>query len=204
MYNPHLVRSAPMASVVPEESTSRLLARVRDGDAEARDLLLQRLAPVLQKWASGRLPGWARDISETRDLVHDTLLHGAGRLESFEPRHDGALCAYFRQAVLNRIRDAVRRANRTPTHESLDVAGELASREPSPLEYAIGRQAIDQYERALARLKDSEREAIIGRLELGYSYQELARMLERPSAEAARLAVTRAIVRLAEEMRRDG
>ena len=51
-------------------------------------------------------------------------------------------------------------------------------------------------------MNPEEREAIIGRVELGYSYQELALMLEKPTADAARKAAQRALVRLAEEMKR--
>jgi DNA-directed RNA polymerase specialized sigma24 family protein len=54
------------------------------------------------------------------------------------------------------------------------------------------------------RLPQAEQEAIIGRLELQYTYDELAIALGKPSPDAARMAVTRALKRLAEEMRRGG
>ena len=72
----------------------------------------------------------------------------------------------------------------------------------SPLEQAIGQQNLRRYQQALARLTPDEREAIIGRLEMGYSFQELAEAVGRPSADAARKATQRALIRLAEEMRR--
>jgi RNA polymerase sigma-70 factor (ECF subfamily) len=71
----------------------------------------------------------------------------------------------------------------------------------SPLEEAIGREAVDRYERALTRLRSEEREAIIARVEMGYSYEELAEALGKPSSDAARKAAERALVRLAEEMK---
>jgi RNA polymerase sigma-70 factor (ECF subfamily) len=73
---------------------------------------------------------------------------------------------------------------------------------PSPLEEAIGQQALDKYERALERLRPGEREAIIARAELGLSYEELAVALGKPTADAARKAAQRALIRLAEEMDR--
>jgi len=51
-------------------------------------------------------------------------------------------------------------------------------------------------------LKPEEREAIIARIELGYSYEELAAALNKPTADAARKTAQRALVRLAEEMKR--
>jgi RNA polymerase sigma-70 factor (ECF subfamily) len=80
---------------------------------------------------------------------------------------------------------------------------ELASDE-SPLEEAIGREAVERYERALARLKPEERETIIAKVELGYSYDELAEALGKTTSDAARKAAQRALVRLAEEMKREG
>ena len=51
-----------------------LLARVRGGDAAAREALLRRYWPRLERWAHGRLPAWARDLNDTGDLVQETLL----------------------------------------------------------------------------------------------------------------------------------
>jgi len=102
--------------------------------------------------------------------------------------------------VLNRLRDELRRKGREPVSANLDSV-DVESAE-SPLEHAIGREAVEIYEQALERLKAEEREAIIGRVELGYSYEELAVMLDKPTADAARKAAERALVRLAEEMKR--
>jgi DNA-directed RNA polymerase specialized sigma24 family protein len=53
---------------------------------------------------------------------------------------------------------------------------------------------------ALSRLRPEDREAIIGRVELGLSNHELAEVLGKPTANAARMAVERALFRLAKEM----
>jgi DNA-directed RNA polymerase specialized sigma24 family protein len=42
---------------------------------------------------------------------------------------------------------------------------------------------------------------IIGRVEMEYSYAELADILGKPTADAARKAAQRALLRLAEEMK---
>jgi RNA polymerase sigma-70 factor (ECF subfamily) len=194
------VRATRRHSPTTSDDTTELLTRAQHGEDGALDALLGRLSPALERWARGRLPAWARERSETRDLVQDTLIGGLSHLGRFESRRVGALHAYFRQAILNRIRDEVRRARRFPRHQMLDPA--LAARDASPLEQTIGREALERYEAALSRLRPSDREAIIGRVELGYSFTELALALGKPSAEAARAAVTRAILRLGAEMRR--
>lgn len=181
------------------ESSFELLALVRAGDDDALDRLLARHLPRLRRWASGRLPGWARDRGDTDDLVQETVVQTLRRIGTFEPNREGALQAYLRQAVLNGIRDAIRRAGRRPAAMPLDE--EMEGHDLSPLEQAIGGEALERYEAALAALKPLEREAIIGRIELGYDYVELATALGKPSGEAARVAVRRALLSLAEAMR---
>lgn len=63
---------------------------------------------------------------------------------------------------------------------------------------------VERYERALARLKPDDQDAIVARVEMGYTYEELAEWLGKPSPDAARKAAQRALVRLAQEMERDG
>ena len=191
--------AAGSASLTDSESTFRLLDRARAGDRDALEALFVRHLKPLQRWARGRLPAAARDLADTDDLVQSTLLQTFKRLDAFEARHVGALQAYLRQAVLNRIRDEMRRTGRRPDQINLDDV-ELESMQ-SPLETAIGREGVERYERALAQLTASQREAIIARIEMGYSYDELAAMLGAPTADAARKATQRALVRLAEEMR---
>ena len=180
------------------ESSVELLERARAGDSEALDRLLGRYLPRLRRWASGRLPHWARDLADTEDLVQDTVFRTLRHIDGFQAQREGALQAYLRQAVMNRIRDELRRAKRrAPPTELLD---EVRSPLASPLEQAIGREATERYEAALAELRDEEREAIVGRIELECSYEELAVMLGKPTPNAARTAVRRAVVRLAEKM----
>jgi RNA polymerase sigma-70 factor (ECF subfamily) len=144
---------------------------------------------------------WARSGLDTHDLVQETLANVLGRLRSFKPRHEAAFQAYVRQALMNRVRDEVRRARRRLPKDALDPA--KAATTPSPLEQAIGREALARYESALQRLKPEERATIIARLEMGFSHAEIANALGKPSAAAAHMMVTRALVRLAREMARD-
>jgi RNA polymerase sigma-70 factor, ECF subfamily len=182
------------------DSTFTLVERVKAGDREALDQLCARFLPPLRRWASGRLPRWTRDLMDTDDLVQETVMRAVNRIDRFESRHEGALQAYLRQAIVNRIRDEIRRGKRSPVETPLD--DNAADRGASPLELAIGVEALERYESALARLRPEEREAIVARIEMDGSYQEVARALGKPSPDAARMAVSRALLRLAEEMSR--
>lgn len=178
------------------ESTALLLDRARDGDEAARSSLLTRYLPVLHRWARGRLPSYARDLAETADLVQMTLLRALDNLDRFESQGEGAFLGYLRQILLNAVRDEVRRAARRPGHDVLPES--LAGREPSALERAIGRQRLERYEAALEQLEERQRQAVVLRLEFGYSHAEIAEALDAPSANAARMIVSRALLRLAE------
>jgi RNA polymerase sigma factor (sigma-70 family) len=182
------------------ESSATLLARARSGDGTALDALCERYLPRLRRWAHGRLPPWARGAVDTQDLAQDALTQVVRHIDSFIPSHGEAFQAYVRQALLNRVRDEVRRASRRGTPEEL---GEYRAKTPSPLEEAIGTQALERYEAALGRLRPADQEAIVLRIELGHDYAVVADALGKPSIPAAHMAVSRALVRLAQEMARD-
>jgi RNA polymerase sigma-70 factor (ECF subfamily) len=180
------------------ETTVELLELAKGGNPQALDRLLERCVPALRRWAHGRLPLTARSLNDTADIVQDTVMSAMRHLEAFESRHQGALQAYLRRAVMNRIRDVIRQHKRRPEISGLSEG--IEDEATSPLEAAIGAENLERYELALERLKAPDREAIIGRLEMLYSYEELATVLNRRTAAAARMAVTRAMKRLAVEM----
>jgi RNA polymerase sigma factor (sigma-70 family) len=187
-----------LAESADVRSSYALLLRARDGDEDARNELCARYLPRLRRWAHGRLPGWARQHLDTEDIVQDTLMQSVRQLSDFTPQHERAFCAYVSQALRNRLRDAVRRAMTRPAGQPLS-ADEPAG-DPSPLEQAVGVQMLSRYDMALQRLRDPDRELVVARVELGLDYDEIAALLDKPSIPAARVAVSRALVRLASEM----
>lgn len=192
----------PDNSVMTEvraDSSVELLVKAQSGDGEALNGLLARYLPRLKRWASGRLPSGMRTMLDTNDLVQDAVINALRNLDTLEIRNEGTLQAYLRRAVNNRIIDLYRRAGRRPTRQ--EMPEDAASPAASPLEAAIGAEAVESYERALATLSDADQEAIVLRVELGLDFEEIAAQLGKPSADAARMAVSRAIARLANEMR---
>jgi RNA polymerase sigma factor (sigma-70 family) len=182
-------------------TTLDLLERVKQGEEHAIDLLVERSIPPLRRWARGRLPPWARSLVETQDLVQVAIVRSLPHLKEFEPRHAGALQAYLRQAVANHIRDEIRKASIRP---ATAVPEAQADPSPSPLEQAIGREGFERYEAALAKLRPADREAIVARVELQQSYEEVAIALQKSNANAARVAVGRAVQNLVKAMAAEG
>jgi RNA polymerase sigma factor (sigma-70 family) len=181
----------PVDPSVPHglDSTFDLVERAKSGDDEAINQLFARYLPSLRRWASGRLPQWSRDLMDTDDSRPGNCAARGERLDRFESRHE-ALQAYLRQAVVNRIRDEIRRTKRSPGVTELDE--NASDHGASPLEAAIGAEALARYETALARLRPEEREAIVARVEMDGSYQQVAQALGKSSPDAARRAVSRA------------
>jgi RNA polymerase sigma-70 factor, ECF subfamily len=180
------------------ESSFDLVLRANRGELEALDALMARYVPRLQRWAHGRLPPAARGALQTQDLVQDTLMHVIQRLPSFNPRHEGAFQGYVRTTLWNRIRDLARHHSRTGAAVPID--GDIAADDWSPLDLAVGRETLARYEAALERLRPDDKALIVARIEMGLPYSEMAAMFEKPSVAAVHMAVSRALVKLAEEM----
>ena len=183
------------------ESTIELVVRARSGDEAAVAALFDRYGARLRRWAHGRLPPAARGALESQDLVQETLAKVFQRLHAFEPRHPGAFRDYVWTTLWNCIRDIARTYQRRGPSDPLDH--DIADPAPTPLEEVMGREVFARYESAMDRLRPDEREAIIARIELGLSHAEVAEALGKPSAAAAHMAVSRALVRLAREMAHD-
>jgi RNA polymerase sigma factor (sigma-70 family) len=178
---------------VPSRSSSSSSA-----DRHALSELVARHLPALRRWAHGRLPRWARSAADTTDLIHDTLVGTFRRLERLEPRGQDALSAYLREAVRNRIRDEHRRVARRGVPQPLETS--LTDPRPSPLDRTMSRDLEARYRAALSRLTPGERDLVVGHIELAYNHAQLGHMTGR-SPHAARMALRRAIARLAILMR---
>jgi RNA polymerase sigma factor (sigma-70 family) len=188
------VGDEPGDPLLSHEPTIELVARARGGDMPAMEALLQRCLPPLKRWAHGRLPPAARGRMDTGDLVQEAALHVLGNLGTFEPRHVGAMQAYLRQSVINRICDEVRRVGRQPP--PLELPDDHPCDRTTPEEDAIRAEAYEHYRDAVSRLTPKDRALIVARVEMQWSLAEIAHRYGMPTVDAARMAVNRAVKRL--------
>lgn len=180
------------------DPTAVLLEGARQGESRALEILLDRYGDRLRRWAAGRLPLYARHTDDTEDLVQDVLVESLRHLESFENRESGAFHSYMRTAILNRIRSRIR--HKKVREKAAENIAEQHHQPRSPLEELLGLEATERYEKALASLREADREIIVARMELQCTYEELAGILGKPSANATRMALQRALFRLAQAM----
>src|SRR5215813_13814161 len=186
--------SEAAATLLSDEPTIELVISARAGDRLALEALLERCLPPVKRWAHGRLPPHARAALDTGDLVQEAAMHVLARLDKFEPRHVGAMQAYLRMSVVNRIRDEIRRVGRRP--EMVEMSSEPISDATSPIEAAIRVQAYERYRSALGQLRPRDREMVVARIEMQWNVEQIAQRFTMPSLDAARVAVSRALKRL--------
>jgi len=180
------------------ESTVELTIRARAGDQVALEALCLRCLKSLTRYAAGRLPPAVRDMLDTQDVVVEAVQRGMSRLGEFEVRHPGALVAYMRTTLRNLIIDYLRERIRRPKRVALDDQHPDATR--SPLERVLSDEQIALYDMALTRLKPRDAALVALKIDEQLNYEEIAAELGLPSANAARVATRRAVLRLAHEM----
>jgi RNA polymerase sigma-70 factor (ECF subfamily) len=184
--------------LLSDEPTIELVLSARGGDRMALEALLERCLPPLKRWAHGRLPAYVRGSLDTGDLVQEAAMHVLARLDKFEPRHVGAMQAYLRLSVINRIRDEIRRVGRRP--EMVELTSEPPGNDTSPVEAVIREEAYERYRGALGKLRSRDREMVVARVEVQWSIQEIAHRFGMVSLDAARVAVSRALKRLTAQL----
>jgi RNA polymerase sigma-70 factor (ECF subfamily) len=177
-----------------QSSTRTLIERGRAGDRLAWDRVFGRLLRRFRAWAHGRLPKSSLGAAETHDLVQDAALAVWNRMGHLDFKNAGDLDAYVRQAMINRIRDQARRAHVRPPLVPLE--DDVVDHAPSALDRAMSAEAMARYQRAFEALDVGDREALIARAEMGYTFEQIAQLTGRASAAAARMAVNRAIAKL--------
>lgn len=183
------------------ESSCGLVRRVQAGDTNALDRLIARYLPRLRFWTRRRLPAWARDLAETDDLVQETLVNAIRNLPRFEMRDELSLRAYMKRAARNRVNDEIKRAARCRRGA---LPEDAAADDPSPLSETLAREDLWRCRVALARLSEADRRIILLALRGRRSPKVLAEQTGKGSADAARMALKRAVSRLASEMERVG
>lgn len=188
------------AKVVPGEeqthadldATHDLVRLAQAGDRAALERLCERYVPRVRNWARGRIPPWARGLNTTNDLMVETMSAAVQRVESFEPRCDGAFRALVWKILLGKVVDELRRAGRRPQQE------ELGEGQPHPGPSADDVLLVrERLWKTLEPLSEDERELLVAHRLMGHTHAEIAESVGAPSADSVRMRIARAIEKLA-------
>jgi DNA-directed RNA polymerase specialized sigma24 family protein len=159
--------------------------------------LSERYSFHLERWTHGRTPMWARGAFNPRDVVQETLMQVALRGGDGVAGPDQAVLDCLRRALYDNVLLKVHLARRATAElrQAVKSSAELHLHDP-----ALGAELLKRYEAGLRRLKPLDREAIIARAELGLPWSEVTELLQKTGVAAARMTVSRALIRLAREM----
>ena len=191
---------APGETASTSSSESRLLEQVRRGSRGAAEALFERYGSWLRRWTRGRLPQRVRGSLDTSDLVQEALRYMFTRLDWFESKRASSLRAYLRRVIENRIRDELRRMTRRRHAIAPEQPVRMSDAGAPQLRRLVDDEAWRRYVDGLQRLSSRDRRLIAGRVEFGYNYRQLALVERMPSADAARMALRRALIRLGDVM----
>ncbi len=179
-------------------TTAVLLDKIRGGDAHARVALVERVEPLLRRFARGRIPQLLRREQDTADLLQFTWLKVLERLDQIQTQQSGDFFAYLRTALINGLRESLRRAERSPItpHVDADVA---QANFPAA---SVDASDWIAYEQALALLPEEHRNLVLMRFEFGMSFIEIADEVGQ-SPDGVRLKISRACSRMADQVAAD-
>ncbi len=185
--------------------TTELVARSQAGDQAAFAALMGRFTPRLSGFLHSRLPPARRALTDTDDALQEIRLKVWQALPRFEPRGIGSFWWFMRQVARNRVTDEWRKAARrsevtAATGAAKGVAPEPIDPAATPQGAAISVEEQELFEEALATVPEQARCAVVLRLELGLDYGGIARDVGYPSPDAARVAIRRALVKVATEI----
>jgi RNA polymerase sigma factor (sigma-70 family) len=147
----------PPAEAPRTKTDAELVAAILAGDRDGFEEIVRRYQTLVCSLAYSA----TGDLGRSEDLAQETFLAAWRQLA--ELREPSKLRAWICGIARNRIHDAVRSQSREPTHgaDLMDAAGEPASPEALPADYAASQDEKAVMWRALERIPEAYREPLI-------------------------------------------
>jgi RNA polymerase sigma-70 factor (ECF subfamily) len=191
----------------PAADTDQLLDRAAAGDRSAREQLLARHRPKLQRMVAVRLDRRLAARLDPSDVVQEALADAARRLDDYLRERPMPYFPWLRRLAWDRLDKAHRRhtARRRsvdreeppdlPNSSALMLAERLLGREPDPARAALRKEKRQRVRALLDRLSADDREVLVLRFLERLSSDEAGAVLGISSG-AVRLRLMRALERL--------
>jgi RNA polymerase sigma-70 factor (ECF subfamily) len=200
----------------PGPDTDHLLASVQQGDVAARGRLLERHRPRLRRMVALRLDRRLAARVDPSDVVQETLLEAAARLDDYLRDRPIPFYPWVRRLAAGRLADAYRRHVRAgrrsvereespglPGDSALELADRLLARQSGPGTRISRAERRDAIRAALDRLPDRDREVLVLRFLEDLSTLEAAAVLGVGEG-AVKMRVVRALERLRDSLEPEG
>ena len=180
------------------DDDARLMLAFRDGDRRAFEALFARYTPRVLTF----LTRLVRDRARAEELTQDVFVRIYNAADRYEPkaRFSTWIFGIAHNLGLNELARAHRRYERGDT-----PLEELVSSDPSPGadEKLEAAELHGRLERALAKLPDRQRAALLLRSEQGLAYEEIAEALDA-SVSSVKSLIHRARESLIAELGEEG
>jgi len=193
------------------DETQELLAQARDGNADARNQLLERHREGLRRMIGLRLDKGVQRRVDASDVVQDVLIEANRRLTDYLSKAGMPFHVWLRHLARDRLIDAHRRhrgaARRSVDREhhlagprlndtsAADLAALLLDRQMTPAAAATHHELERRFATALETLEESDREVILMRHFEQLTNQQTAQALDL-TEPAAGMRYLRALRRL--------
>jgi RNA polymerase sigma-70 factor (ECF subfamily) len=193
-------RTGPPVS--DREVDQQLVERVQRGDKAAFDLLVTKYQRKIFRLLSRLI----RDPGEVEDVAQEAFIKAYRALPNF--RGDSAFYTWLYRIAINTAKNwLVSQGRRAPTTTETDIEeaetfddGEHLRDLNTPDSMLLTRQVADAVNRAIERLPEDLRTAIVLREIEGLSYEEIAETMNCPIG-TVRSRIFRAREAIAEELR---
>ena len=169
-------RDAAASTDLPPQ-TLVLLDRVRKGDTDAVNGLLERHREAIRRMIDQRLDRVVQQRVDASDIVQDVLIEANRRLGDYLANPTMPFQLWLRHMARDRLIDAHRR-HRVAASRSLDkevsleaagaadrsranLAGELADRELTPAAVATWRELERRFAAAVEQLEEDDRQIVL-------------------------------------------